>query len=49
MLLLGSANEGDDFGQLNFSPLELEGQNTASIYVIVDDADARYKTALKLC
>ena len=46
MIMLGSAHEGDEFGRLNSSPLELEGQNTASIYLVVDDADAHYKKAL---
>ena len=31
---------------MNSSPLELEGQNTASIYMVVDDADAHYQKAI---
>ena len=46
MVMLGSAHEGDEFGKLNSSPIELEGQNTASIYMVVKDADAHYKKAL---
>ena len=46
MIMLGSAHEGDGFGKLNSSPLELEGQNTASVYMVVADADAHYKKAL---
>ena len=46
MIMLGSAHEGDEFGRLNSSPQELEGQNTASIYMVVVDADAHYKKAL---
>ena len=47
MIMLGSAHEGDGFGKLNSSPLELEGQNTASVYMVVADADAHYKKALE--
>ena len=36
MIMLGSAHERDEIGRLNSSPLELEGQNTATIYMIVD-------------
>ena len=46
MVMLGSAHERDEIGRLNSSPLELKGQNTATIYMIVDDADAHYKKAL---
>ena len=46
MVMLGSAHEGDEFGRLNSSPLELEGQNTASVYLVVDDADAHYQKAI---
>ena len=46
MIMLGSAHEGDEFGRLNSSPLELEGQNTASVYMVVDDADAHYQKAV---
>lgn len=46
MIMLGSAHERDEIGRLNSSPLELKGQNTATIYMIVDDADAHYKKAL---
>ena len=46
MIMMGSSHEGDGFGKLNSSPLELEGQNTASVYMVVADADAHYKKAL---
>jgi len=46
MVMLGSAHEGDAFGRLHSSPLELEGLNTASIYMIVADADAHYALAI---
>lgn len=46
MIMLGSAHEGDGLGKLNSSPIELEGQNTASVYMVVADADAHYKKAL---
>jgi uncharacterized glyoxalase superfamily protein PhnB len=47
MIMLGSAHEGDEFGRLNSSPLELHGQNTASIYMVVVDIDAHYKKAIE--
>jgi len=47
MIMLGSAHEGDEFGRLNSSPIELEGQNTASIYLVVEDVNAHYKKALE--
>jgi len=47
MIMLGSAHEKDEFVRLNSSPLELEGQNTASIYLVVDDADAHYKKVVE--
>ena len=37
MVMLGKAHEGDEFGKLNSSPLELDGQNTASIFLVVDE------------
>jgi uncharacterized glyoxalase superfamily protein PhnB len=46
MIMFGSAHEGDEFGSLNSSPSELEGQNTASIYMVVVDVDAHYKKAV---
>ena len=47
MIMLGTAHEGDEFGRLNSSPLALGGQNTASIYMVVVDADAHYKKAVE--
>ena len=49
MIMLGSAHEGDGFGKLNSSSLELEGQNTASVYMVVADVDAHYKKRLVFC
>ena len=46
MLMLGSSHESDEFGKLNSSPMELEGQNTASIYKVVSDIDSHYKKAI---
>lgn len=46
MIMLGSSHEGDGFGKLNSSPIELEGQNTASIYMVVGDADSHHKKAI---
>ena len=39
MIMLGSAHDGDDFGKLHACPNELEGKNTASFYLVVEDAD----------
>ena len=47
MVMLGSAHEADEFGRLQSSPLELEGLNTASIYMVVADADAHYALAIR--
>ena len=47
MVMLGKAREGDEFGKLNSSPLELDGQNTASIFLVVEDADSHYKKAIE--
>ena len=35
----------DPYGKLNKSPLQLDGQNTAGIYMVVEDVDAHYKKA----
>ena len=44
MIMLGGHTDGDDaFGKLNRSPLQLDGQNTAGIYMVVEDVDAHYK------
>lgn len=47
MIMLGSVNDGDEFGKLNASPAQLEGQNTATIYMVVADVEAHYKNAIK--
>ena len=46
MIMLGSAHEGDAFGKLNSSPMELAGQNTASIYMVVANIDAHYQKTI---
>lgn len=46
MLMLATANNGDEFGRLNAVPKELAGQNTASIYMVVEDADAHCQMAI---
>lgn len=43
MIMVGSARD-DDFGQLQSTPKALGG-TTQSAYMVVDDADAVYKTA----
>ena len=47
MIMLGDGHrEADDpYGKLNSSPLELDGQNTAGIYMVVEDVDAHYAKA----
>ena len=47
MIMLGEGHrEADDpYGKLNSSPLELDGQNTAGIYMVVEDVDAHYAKA----
>jgi len=45
MIMLGDGHRDDDdpFGQLNKSPLQLDGYNTAGVYMIVEDVDAHYE------
>ena len=44
MIMLGGHTDADDdFGKLNKSPLQLDGLNTAGIYMVVEDVDAHYK------
>ena len=47
MIMLGDGHRDDDdpYGKLNSSPLELDGQNTAGIYMVVEDVDAHYAKA----
>ena len=46
MIMLGGHTDGDDaFGKRNRAPLQLDGQNTAGIYMVVEDVDAHYKKA----
>ncbi|HIM35332.1 MAG TPA: glyoxalase, partial [Pseudomonadales bacterium] len=47
MIMLGDGHRDDDdpFGQLNKSPLQLDGYNTAGVYMIVEDVDAHYEKA----
>ena len=39
MIMLGSAHDDDDFGKLHATPSEVSGKNTASFYMVVEDAD----------
>jgi len=45
MIMLGDGHRDDDdpFGQLNKSPLQLDGYNTAGVYMIIEDVDAHYE------
>jgi len=45
MIMLGDGHRHakDPYGKLNRSPLQLDGQNTAGIYMVVEDVDAHYK------
>ena len=47
MIMLGDGHRDadDPFGKLNKSPLQLDGLNTAGIYMVVEDVDAHYKKA----
>ena len=47
MIMLGDYHRDTDdpFGKLNKSPLQLDGYNTASVYMIVEDVDAHYEKA----
>ena len=47
MIMLGDGHRDadDPFGILNKSPLQLDGLNTAAIYMVVEDVDAHYKKA----
>ena len=47
MIMLGDSHRDaeDAFGKLNKSPLQLDGQNTAGICMVVEDVDAHYKKA----
>ena len=47
MIMLGEhhTDADDPFGKLNKSPLQLDGYNTASVYLIVEDVDAHYEKA----
>ena len=47
MIMLGDYHRDadDPFGQLHKSPLQLDGYNTASVYMIVEDVDAHYEKA----
>ena len=47
MIMLGDYHRDadDPFGQLHKSPLQLDGYNTASVYMIVEDVDNHYEKA----
>ena len=45
MIMLGSAHDDDDFGRLHAVPSEVAGKNTASFYMVVEDADKHCATA----
>ena len=47
MIMLGSAHEGDAFGNLNSSPMELAGKNIASIYMVVANIDGHYQKTME--
>ena len=46
MVMLGDGHEDDPYGKINKSPLQLDGHNTAGIYMIVEDVDAHYEKAM---
>jgi len=45
MVMLGSVDNGSEFGKLTAQPEEIGLRNTHGIYLAVDDADAVYATA----
>ena len=45
MIMLGSSHEGE-YGRLARSPAELDGFNTQSPYIVVDDPDALHESAV---
>ena len=47
MVMLGTLHERHDLGILNCSPRGIEGQNTASIYMVVETIDNHYQRAKK--
>ena len=42
MIMLGDGQEDSSIGTLSRSPTQLDGYNTSSIYMIVEDVDAHY-------
>ena len=45
MIMLGSSHEGE-YGKVVKSPAEIDGFNTQSPYIVVDDPDALYESAV---
>lgn len=45
MVMLGSADNGSEYGKLVSQPQDIGGQVTQSVYVIVADADVSYDRA----
>jgi uncharacterized glyoxalase superfamily protein PhnB len=45
MVMLGSVDNGSEFGKLTAQPDEIGLRNTHGIYLVVDDADEVYATA----
>ena len=45
MVMLGSVENGDEFGKLMVQPDEIGLRETKGVYLVVNDADAVYDTA----
>jgi len=47
MIMLGSASNNNVYGKLMVQPDEIDGRQTQSVCVVVDDADAVYQRVLQ--
>ena len=45
MIMLGSASHGSEYGKLLVQPNEIDGKQTQTPYLVVEDADAVYASA----
>ncbi len=45
MVMLGPQRPESDFGKMTATPVEVNGLNTQTVYIIIDEIDAHYKNA----
>ena len=45
MVMLGPQRPESDFGKMTATPVEVNGVNTQTVYIIIDEIDAHYKNA----